>query len=58
MILQVTGDQCVLLIVFIQGGPGAEVERCLIISAEIMEQMAACGRDLQQLRISNDVLRK
>ncbi|XP_028282557.1 desmoplakin-A isoform X2 [Parambassis ranga] len=39
------------------GGPAAEVERCLIISAEIMEQMAVCGRDLQQLRIPNDVLR-
>ncbi|XP_028329184.1 desmoplakin-A isoform X2 [Gouania willdenowi] len=39
------------------GGPQLEVERLLMMNAESMEQLKACGRDLQQMRIPNDVYR-
>ncbi|KAM6990568.1 desmoplakin-A isoform 2-T2 [Tautogolabrus adspersus] len=39
------------------GGPPAEGEKLLIMAAESMDQMMVCGRELQQMRIPNDVLR-
>ncbi|XP_074544449.1 desmoplakin-A isoform X2 [Halichoeres trimaculatus] len=39
------------------GGPAAEAEKLLIMAAETMDQMRVCGRELQQMRIPNDVLR-
>ncbi|XP_070700467.1 desmoplakin-A isoform X2 [Pempheris klunzingeri] len=39
------------------GGPAVEAEKLLIIAAETMEHMKICGRDLQQMRIPNDVFR-
>ncbi|XP_035027450.2 desmoplakin isoform X2 [Hippoglossus stenolepis] len=42
----------------LQGGaPAMEVEKLLMISAETMEQLMLCGRELQQLRIPNNVFR-
>ncbi|XP_033506001.2 desmoplakin-A isoform X2 [Epinephelus lanceolatus] len=37
------------------GGPAMEAEKLMIMAAETMEQMKVCGRDLQQMRIPNDV---
>ncbi|XP_069548156.1 desmoplakin-A isoform X2 [Brachyistius frenatus] len=39
------------------GGPATEAERSLLMAAETTEQLKACGRDLQQMRIPNDVFR-
>ncbi|CAN9502822.1 unnamed protein product [Ophioblennius macclurei] len=39
------------------GGSAAEAERMLMMSAQAMEQLKACGRDLQQLRVPSDVFR-
>ncbi|XP_065810166.1 desmoplakin-A isoform X2 [Labrus bergylta] len=37
------------------GGPAAEGEKFLNMAAESMDHMRVCGRELQQLRIPNDV---
>ncbi|KAF3858210.1 hypothetical protein F7725_011411 [Dissostichus mawsoni] len=37
------------------GGQAAEADKLLMMAAETMEQMMVCGRDLQQMRIPNDV---
>ncbi|TMS09989.1 Desmoplakin [Larimichthys crocea] len=39
------------------GGPAVEAERLLIMASEVIEQMKFCGRELQQMRIPNDVFR-
>ncbi|XP_059200288.1 desmoplakin-B-like isoform X1 [Centropristis striata] len=39
------------------GGPVVEAEKLLIMAAETMEQMKVCGRELQQMRVPNDVFR-
>ncbi|KAJ4936920.1 hypothetical protein JOQ06_001505 [Pogonophryne albipinna] len=37
------------------GGQAAEADKLLMMAAETMEQMMVCGRDLQQMRIPNDI---
>ncbi|XP_074507516.1 desmoplakin-A isoform X1 [Sebastes fasciatus] len=39
------------------GGSAVEAEQLLIMAAGTMEQMTLCGRELQQMRIPNDVFR-
>ncbi|XP_044223216.1 desmoplakin isoform X2 [Thunnus albacares] len=39
------------------GGSAVEVEKLMIMAAESMEQLKSCGRELQQLRVSNDIFR-
>nr|XP_046265317.1 desmoplakin-like isoform X1 [Scatophagus argus] len=39
------------------GGPSMDAEKLLIMAGETMEQLRLCGRDLQQMRIPNDVIR-
>ncbi|XP_022613699.1 desmoplakin isoform X1 [Seriola dumerili] len=39
------------------GGPAGEVEKSLMMAAEFIEQLKVCGRDLQHMRVSNDVYR-
>ncbi|XP_056246796.1 desmoplakin-A isoform X3 [Seriola aureovittata] len=39
------------------GGPAGEVEKLLMMAAEFIEQLKVCGRDLQHMRVSNDVYR-
>ncbi|KAM6920668.1 desmoplakin-A-like isoform 2-T2 [Lycodopsis pacificus] len=39
------------------GGPAGEADKLLNMSAESMEQMMVCGRELQQMRIPNDIFR-
>ncbi|CAK6966821.1 desmoplakin-A isoform X1 [Scomber scombrus] len=39
------------------GGPAVEAEKLMIMATESMEQLKSCGRDLQQMRIPNDVFR-
>lgn len=47
-----------MFIVVVQGGPAGEVDRLLIMVGESMEQLKLCGRDMQQMRIPNDVFRR
>ncbi|XP_038573876.1 desmoplakin isoform X2 [Micropterus salmoides] len=37
------------------GGPAVDAEKMLVMASETMEQMKVCGRELQQMRIPNDV---
>ncbi|KAM8838760.1 desmoplakin-A isoform 3-T3 [Synchiropus picturatus] len=39
------------------GGPAVEVEKLLIAASESMEYLKLVGRDLQQMRVPNDVFR-
>ncbi|XP_039999052.1 desmoplakin isoform X2 [Xiphias gladius] len=39
------------------GGPGVEVEKLLIMVGEILDHLRACGRELQQMRITHDIFR-
>ncbi|KAF3699393.1 Desmoplakin [Channa argus] len=39
------------------GGPPGEVDKMLHFAVEAIEQLKACGRDMQQMRIPNDVFR-
>ncbi|XP_071346601.1 desmoplakin-A isoform X2 [Trachinotus anak] len=39
------------------GGPAMELERMLTMAAESLEQLKVCGRELQHMRIPNDVFR-
>ncbi|XP_053186180.1 desmoplakin-A isoform X2 [Scomber japonicus] len=39
------------------GGPAVEAEKLMIMATESMEQLKSCGRELQQMRIPNDVFR-
>ncbi|XP_062260016.1 desmoplakin-A-like isoform X2 [Platichthys flesus] len=39
------------------GHPAVEVEKQLMMSAETLDQLMLCGRELQQLRIPNNVFR-
>ncbi|XP_067462071.1 desmoplakin-A isoform X2 [Thunnus thynnus] len=39
------------------GGSAVEVEKLMMMAAESMEQLKSCGRELQQLRVSNDIFR-
>ncbi|XP_008298603.1 desmoplakin-A isoform X2 [Stegastes partitus] len=39
------------------GGPPMEAEKFLIMSAECMEQLKMYGRELQQMRVPNDIFR-
>ncbi|XP_060940862.1 desmoplakin-A-like isoform X2 [Limanda limanda] len=39
------------------GAPAIEVEKQLMMSAEPLEQLMLCGRELQQLRIPNNIFR-
>ncbi|XP_039671287.1 desmoplakin-like isoform X2 [Perca fluviatilis] len=43
--------------IFQGGGPAMEVDKLLIMAAETMEQMKAYGRELQQMRIPNNIFR-
>ncbi|XP_031150028.1 desmoplakin isoform X3 [Sander lucioperca] len=43
--------------IFQGGGPAVEVDNLLIMAAETMEQMKVYGRELQQMRIPNDIFR-
>ncbi|KAM9349719.1 desmoplakin-A isoform 2-T2 [Symphorus nematophorus] len=39
------------------GGQAMEAEKQLLMASETMEQMRLCGRELQQMRVPNDVFR-
>uniref|UniRef100_A0A665VRW6 Desmoplakin a n=1 Tax=Echeneis naucrates TaxID=173247 RepID=A0A665VRW6_ECHNA len=39
------------------GAPASEVERFMLIAAESMDQLKSCGREMQHMRIPNDVFR-
>ncbi|XP_068593736.1 desmoplakin-A-like isoform X2 [Cebidichthys violaceus] len=39
------------------GGPAGEADKLLNMAAESMEQMTLCGRELQQMRIPNEIFR-
>ncbi|XP_034558850.1 desmoplakin isoform X1 [Notolabrus celidotus] len=39
------------------GGPAGDADKLLGMAAETMDQMRVCGRDLQQMRVPNDVPR-
>ncbi|XP_047187843.1 desmoplakin-like isoform X2 [Scophthalmus maximus] len=42
----------------LQGGaPAMETEKLMMMAAETLEQLKVCGRELQQMRIQNDVFR-
>ncbi|KAK9539283.1 hypothetical protein VZT92_004399 [Zoarces viviparus] len=44
-------------IILQSGGPAGEADKLLNMAAESMEQMMVCGRELQLMRIPNDILR-
>ncbi|XP_026168618.1 desmoplakin-A isoform X3 [Mastacembelus armatus] len=39
------------------GGSAVEVEKLLLMAGETLEQLKLCGREMQQMRIPNDVFR-
>ncbi|KAM9844912.1 LOW QUALITY PROTEIN: desmoplakin-A-like [Aulostomus maculatus] len=39
------------------GGPAMEAEKLMIMATETIEQLKHCGRELQQMRIPNDIFR-
>uniref|UniRef100_A0A8D3BWU6 Desmoplakin a n=1 Tax=Scophthalmus maximus TaxID=52904 RepID=A0A8D3BWU6_SCOMX len=40
------------------GAPAMETEKLMMMAAETLEQLKVCGRELQQMRIQNDVFRR
>ncbi|KAK2822454.1 hypothetical protein Q5P01_022519 [Channa striata] len=39
------------------GGPAAEADKMLIMAGECMDQLKLCSRDMQQMRMPNDIYR-